>query len=201
MRNPFRIGTDIYLRPLEPEDVPSLTDWTTRPAVRTALDLFYRPLDQSAAELFLDRTKNDAHDIALGIVAQETETLLGFIGLNRIDQENSHVQLGFFLGEQKADSECYLSEAISLMQHYVFAVLGMNRLWLYVDAAATQTITMLEQQGFVREATLRQDRCLNGRSSDTVVMGQVKGRFRGRELLRKPVKELLTLTRRMQRKK
>ena len=174
MRNPFRIGTGIYLRPLEPEDVPSLTGWTTQPAIRTALELFYRPLDQSAAELFLERTKNDAHDIALSIVEQETETLLGFVGLNCIDQENRHVQLGFFLGEQKADGERYLSEAVALMQRYVFTVLGMNRLWLYVDATATQTINMLEQQGFVREAILRQDRCLNGRYSDTVVMGQVR---------------------------
>ncbi len=175
MRNPFHIGTDIYLRPLEPEDVPSLTDWTTRPAIRTVLDLFYRPLGQSAADLFLERTKNDAHDIALGIVAQETETMLGFIGLNRIDQENSHIQLGFFLGEQKADGERYLSEAVGLMQRYVFAVLGMNRLWLYVDAAEARTINLLERQGFVREATLRQDRYLDGQYADTVVMGQVRG--------------------------
>ena len=174
MRNPFRIGTDIYLRPLEPEDVPSLTDWTTQPAIRTALDLFFRPLDQAATELFLERTKSDMHDIALGIVAQETETLLGFIGLNCIDQENSHVQLGFFLGEQKVDGERCLSEAVDLMTRYVFAVLGMNRLWLYVDATEARTINLLEQQGFVREATLRQDRCLNGRYSDTVVMGQVR---------------------------
>ena len=174
MRNPFRIGTDIYLRPLEPEDVPSLTDWTTQPAIRTALYLFYRPLDQAATELFLERTKSDMHDIALGIVAQETETLLGFIGLNCIDQENSHVQLGFFLGEQKEGGERCLSEAVDLMTRYVFAVLGMNRLWLYVDATEARTINLLEQQGFVREATLRQDRCLNGRYSDTVVMGQVR---------------------------
>ncbi len=174
MRNPFRIGTAIYLRPLEPEDVPSLIGWTTQPAIRTALALFYRPLDQSAAELFLERTKSDAHDIALGIVAQETETLLGFIGLNRIDQENSHVQLGFFLGEQKEDGERCLSEAVGLMTRHVFEVLSMNRLWLYVDAAEARTINLLEQQGFVREAILRQDRCLNGRYADTVVMGQIR---------------------------
>lgn len=174
MRNPFRIGTGIYLRPLEPEDVPRLTNWTTQPAVRTALALLYRPLDQSAAELFLERTKNDAHDIALGIVAQETETLLGFIGLNCIDQENRHVQLGFFLDEQKEGGERFLSEAVELVTRYVFEVLRMNRLWLYVDAAEARTINMLERQGFVREAILRQDRCLNGRYSDTVVMGQVR---------------------------
>lgn len=175
MRNPFRIGTDVYLRPLEPEDVPSLTDWITQPAIRTALDLFYRLLDQSAVELFLERTKSDAHDIALGIVAQETDSLIGFIGLNCLDQENSHVQLGFFLGKQKTDGERCLSEAVDLMTRHVFKVLGMNRLWLYVDAAEVQTINLLEQQDFAHEATLRQDRCLNGRYADTVVMGQLKG--------------------------
>ncbi len=174
MRNPFRIGADIYLRPLEPEDVPSLTDWTTQPAIRVALDLFYRPCDQSAAGLFLERTKSAAHDIVLGIVAQETDTLLGCISLNRIDQENRQVQLGFLLDGQKADGERYLSEAVGLMKRYVFEVLSMNRLWLYVDAADAQTIAMLEQRGFIREATLRQDRCLDGRYADTVVMGQVK---------------------------
>ena len=175
MRNPFRIGTAIYLRPLEPEDVPRLTSWTTRPAIRTALDLFYRPLDQAGAELFLERTKNDAHDIALGIVARETEALLGFIGLNCIDQENSHVQLGFFLGEQKGGGERCLAEAVGLMKSYVFETLALHRLWLYVAAADARTIIMLEQQGFVCEAILRQDRCLNGRYADTVVMGQVRG--------------------------
>ena len=174
MRNPFRIGADIYLRPLESEDVPSLTDWITQPAIRVALDLFYRACDQSAEELFLERTKSAAHDIVLGIVAQETDTLLGCIGLNRIDQENRQVQLGFLLDGQKADGERYLSEAVGLMKGYVFEVLSMNRLWLYVDAADAQTITMLEQRGFIREATLRQDRCLDGRYADTVVMGQVK---------------------------
>ena len=175
MHNPFRIGTDIYLRPLEPEDVTSLTDWTTRPAIRIALDLFYRLSDRSAAGLFLERTKSDAHDIALGIVARETDTLRGFIGLNRIDQENSQVQLGFFLGDQKTDGAHHLSEAVGLMKRYVFEVLGMNRLWLYVDAAEAQTISRLEGQGFSREATLRQDRRRNGRYYDTVVMGQLKG--------------------------
>ena len=175
MRNPFRIGIDIYLRPLEPGDVPSLTDWTTQPAIRTVLDLFYRPLDQSAAELFLERTKGDAHDIALGIIAQETDGLIGFIGLNRIDQENRQVQLGFFPGAQKDGGKHYLSEAVGLLKGYVFETLALNRVWLYVDVAASQTITMLEQQGFRREATLRQDRCRHGRYFDTVAMGQIRG--------------------------
>ncbi len=179
MRNPFRIGTDLYLRPLDPEDVPRLTDWTTQPAVRTALELLYRPLDQSAVELFLERIKSDAHDIALGIVERETDTLLGCIGLNRIDQENRQAQLGFFLGAQKEDGERCLSEAVGLMKRYVFETLIMNRLWLYVAATEAQTISRLEGQGFSREATLRQDRYRNGRYSDTVVMGQVRGETRG----------------------
>ncbi len=65
------------------------------------------------------------------------------------------------------------------MTRYVSEVLSMNRLWLYVDAAEAWIINMLEQQGFVCEATLRQDRCLDGRYSDTVVMGQVRRNVRG----------------------
>ncbi len=105
--------------------------------------------------------------------------MIGFIGLNRIDQENSQVQLGFFLGVQKDDGEHYLSEAVGLMKSYVFETLTMNRVWLYVDATDAQTINLLERQGFSREATLRQDRYRNGRYYDTVVMGQVRGRTRG----------------------
>ena len=179
MRNPFRIGTAFYLRPLESDDLPVLTDWITRPAIRTALDFFYRPCDQSAEELLLERAKSDAHDIALGIITQETDSLIGFIGLNRIDQENNQIQLGLFLGDQKADGERCLAEAVGLMKSYVFATLTMNRVWLYVDATDAQTINLLERQGFSREATLRQDRYRNGRYYDTVVMGQVKGRTRG----------------------
>ncbi len=179
MRNPFRIGTVFYLRPLESDDLPVLTDWTTQSAIRITLDLFYCPCDQSAAELFLERTKSDAHDIAFGIITQETDSLIGFIGLNRIDQENSQIQLGLFLGDQKADGERCLAEAVGLMKSYVFETLTMNRVWLYVDATDAQTINLLERQGFSREATLRQDRYRNGRYYDTVVMGQVRGRTRG----------------------
>ena len=83
------------------------------------------------------------------------------------------------LGEQKADGERCLSEAVGLMKGYVFETLIMNRVWLYVDATEAQTINLLERQGFSREATLRQDRYRNGRYSDTIVMGQVRGETKG----------------------
>ena len=50
MHNAFLIGTGIYLRPLEPEDMPTLAKWLARSEVQTALDLFYRLPDQSAKE-------------------------------------------------------------------------------------------------------------------------------------------------------
>ncbi len=176
MHNPFRIGTDLYLRPLESEDLPVLTHWTTRSDIRTALDLLYRPSDRPAAELFLERIQSDEHDIALGIVTKETDTLLGFIGLNCIDQENRQVQLGFFIGAQKDGREKDVAEAIGLMERYVFEALNMNRVWLYVDAAEFRTIKTLERVGFSREATLRQDRRLSGRYYDTLVLGKVRGK-------------------------
>ena len=171
MHNPFLIGTAIYLRPLEPEDVPTLTKWTARQEVRTALDLFYRPLDRSAEAVFLEGIKNDTHDVALGIVEKETDSLFGFIGLNNLDQENSQVKLGFFIGESRKRGDKNVAEAIGLMKEYVFEALDMNRAWLHVDAADIGMISMFEQAGFRREATLHQDRYFKRRYFDTVVMG------------------------------
>ena len=91
MHNAFLIGIHIYLRPLEPKDIPTLTKWLARPEVQTALDLFYRLPDQSAKEVFLERVKTDENDVALGIMEKATDTLQGFIGLNRIDPKNSHI--------------------------------------------------------------------------------------------------------------
>ena len=175
MDNPFLIGVAIYLRPLEPEDVPMLTQWTTQPEFQTALDLFYRPLEPTPVEIFLECTKNDEHDIALGIVEKETDALLGFIGLNAIDQENDHVQLGFFLGAWGDGVEQYALEAVNLIQSYVFDDLKMHRLWLYVDASNERMRALFEQMGCSCEATLRQDRFSEGRYNDTVILGMLKG--------------------------
>ena len=181
MHNPFLIGTRIYLRPLEPEDIPTLTGWTTSPEVRTALELFYRPLERPAQELFLEGIKNNEHDVALGIVEKETDALLGFVGLNHIDQENRQVKLGLFVGEQDERSEKDAAEAIGLMKQYVFEAIDMNRLWLYVAASDARTITMFKQGGFTCEAILKQDRSCHGRYYDTVVMGEVREKERGRK--------------------
>ncbi len=174
MHNAFLIGTHIYLRPLELEDLPTLANWVAHSEVETALDLFYRLPDQSAKEVFLECVKTDENDVALGIMEKATDTLLGFIGLHQIDLENSHVQLGFFFREQSSNTEAYEAGAVHLVTKYVFDALSMNRIWLYVDACDTRVIQRLERAGFTHEATLRQDRYSDGRYIDTVVMGLLR---------------------------
>ena len=175
MRNAFLIGTRTYLRPLEPEDVSVLTKWTTNPEVHTALDLFYRLPDRSAKEVFLEYVKTDENDVALGIMEKATDVLQGFIGLNRIDSKNSHIQLGFFIGGQSPNIEEYETEAVHLIVKYAFETLNMNRIWLHVDACDNHAIQRLEKAGFSHEATLRQDRYSDGGYLDTVVMGALRG--------------------------
>ena len=174
MHNAFLIGTRIYLRPLESEDLPTLAKWVARSEVQTALDLFYRLPDQSAKEVFPERVKTDENDVALGIMEKATDILQGFIGLNRIDSKNSHIQLGFFLAERSPNTGEYEAEAVHLTAKYAFETLNMNRIWLHVDASDHYVIRRLEKAGFSHEATLRQDRYSDGRYVDTVVMGALR---------------------------
>ncbi len=175
MHNAFLIGTRIYLRPLELEDIPTLAKWLARSEVQTALDLFYRLPDRSAKEVFLEYVKTDENDVALGIMEKATDTLQGFIGLNRIDSKNSHVQLGFFIGGQSPNTEEYEAEAVHLIAKYAFETLNMNRIWLHVDASDNHAIQRLEKAGFSHQATLCQDRYSEGGYLDTVVMGMLRG--------------------------
>ena len=174
MHNAFLIGTRIYLRPFELEDFPTLTKWLACSEVRTALDLFYRSPDRSGKEVFLERVKTDENDVALGIMEKATDTLQGFIGLNRIDPKNSHIQLSFFLAEQSPNTEEYETEAVHLIAKYAFETLNMNRIWLHVDACDSHAIQRLEKAGFSHEATLCQDRYSDGGYLDTVVMGVLR---------------------------
>ena len=174
MHNAFLIGTRIYLRPLEREDLPTLVKWGAYSEVQTALDLFYRLPDRSTEEVFLDRVKIDENDVALGIMEKAADVLQGFIGLNRMDFKNSHIQLGFFLAEQSPKTEEYEVEAVHLIAKYAFEALNMNRIWLHVDASDNHAIQRLEKAGFRHEATLRQDRYSDAGYLDTVVIGMLR---------------------------
>jgi RimJ/RimL family protein N-acetyltransferase len=169
VKNPFLIGTKIYLRPLEIEDVDSLVTWFNDTDVTRFL-LRYRPLTRMEEEAFLRKISESDTDIVLGIAVRENDRLVGFTGLNQLDVRNRHVRFGIGLGDKSTWGKGYGTEATRLMVRYAFDTLNLHRVWLHVSENNERGLRTYQKVGFQTEGRLRQDTYREGRYWDTIVM-------------------------------
>jgi RimJ/RimL family protein N-acetyltransferase len=180
MQNPFLIGAKVYLRPLGLDDAALLTSWLNDREVIRNLRA-YRPLTRLAEEAFLRKLGESESDVVLGIVARETDQLLGGTGLHQIDSRNRHAQFGIFLGEKTSWGKGYGTEATRLIVRYAFDTLNLNRVWLHVYEDNDRALRVYEKVGFRIEGRLRQDTFRDGRYWDTIVMAVLREEWKARD--------------------
>jgi RimJ/RimL family protein N-acetyltransferase len=168
VKNPFLIGTKVYLRPLERADAPLLVPWLNDAEVIRGL-MQYRPLNLKAEEAFLDQLYQ-GDDVVLGIAVRETDELLGAIGLHAIDFKNRHARFGLFLGVKSEWGKGYGTEATALIVRHAFETLNLNRVWLHVLEDNLGGIRAYEKVGFQKEGVLRQSHYREGRYWDSLTM-------------------------------
>ena len=169
MKNPFLVGTKVYLRPLEREDAPLLQPWFNDPEVARNL-LRHRPLSLREEEAFLEQIGRSEHDLALGIVVRATDQLIGSTGFHHINSKDRHCSFGICIGEKGEWGKGYGTEATALMVQYAFDTLNLNRVWLHVHEFNARGVRAYEKAGFKREGVLRQSCYREGRYWDTIVM-------------------------------
>ncbi len=172
MVNPFLIGTNVYLRPLDRGDAPAFVSWLNDPEVSRYL-LVYRPMTLAVEEEFLSRLNRD-DDLVLGLVLRDGDRLIGGIGLHNIDQRCRRASFGILIGDKAAWGKGYGSEATRLMLRHAFETLNLNRVWLHVYEYNQRGIRAYEKVGFRREGVLRQDTFRDGRYWDTIAMAVLR---------------------------
>lgn len=176
MRNPFSIGSKVYLRPLDLEDIAALTAWLNDQEVTRNMRI-YRPLTPMTEESFLRKLGESESDIVLGIMAREPEQFIGVTGFHQLDARNRHVQFGITVGEKSTWGKGYGTEATRLMVRYAFDTLNLNRVWLHVYEDNERALHVYQKVGFRIEGQLRQDVFRDGRYWDTLVMGVLRGEW------------------------
>jgi len=181
MKNPFLIGTKVYLRPLEREDAPRFVPWVNDTAVTRTLEAFYRPINLQTEADFIEKIYKSEHDVVLGIVIRATDALIGVVGLHQINFKNRRAVFGIFIGEKDEWGKGYGTEATALITEYAFATLNLNRVVLRVHEDNERGIRAYEKVGFRREGVLRQDIYREGRYWDTLVMGILREEWESRK--------------------
>jgi RimJ/RimL family protein N-acetyltransferase len=173
MRNPFLIGTSIYLRAMERADAPTFISYISDPEIRRFLRA-YRPIGLAEEEAFIDQATRDKDGLALAIVLRQDDRVIGMTGLNQMDYRNRHCAFGITIGDTSEWGKGHGTEATRLVVGHAFETLNLNRVWLHVYEYNPRGMRAYEKVGFRREGVLRQDTYRDGRYWDTIVMGVLR---------------------------
>ncbi|NJE06589.1 N-acetyltransferase [Thermococcus sp. M36] len=81
------------------------------------------------------------------IVENSSRSLVGLIGLHRIDHHNGRAELGYFLAREYW-GRGYASEAVKLALEYAFEWLNLRKVYARVYEPNVPSIRVLEKNGF-----------------------------------------------------
>lgn len=173
MNNPYLIGDEVYLRPLERADAPRVAGWLNDPAVtRTVLSCW--PLNLEKELAFIDRVTQSQQDLVLIIEARQENRPVGVTGLHGIHARNRSAAFGITIGEKDAWGRGYGTAATRLMVRHAFDTLNLNRVTLDVHADNERGLRAYARVGFVREGLFRQHTWREGRWIDVVSMAVLR---------------------------
>ena len=176
-------GSHVYLRPLTGGDAAAFMPWVNDVEVTRTLAIGAMAMDRQAEQAWIEKMNVSGSDVLFGIVVQETDRLIGSVGLNQIDFRHRSASLGMMIGEKSEWGKGYGTEATRLVVRYAFGELHLNRVQLHVYEYNLRGIRIYEKVGFLREGVLRQEHVYDGRFWDTVVMAILREEWKKRPAL------------------
>ncbi|GAB7014895.1 GNAT family N-acetyltransferase [Methanogenium cariaci] len=178
-------GSNIYLRPWELRDAPSLAQYANNPRIAASLrDDFPSPYTLNDANRFIAMATGRSSARSLpgspaGSSCRSSSRLLlaiavegiavGGIGIHLLDDVyRNTAEIGYWLGEPFW-GKGIVTAAVSALVPVVFERFDIVRLQAGVFASNPASMRVLEKCGFVREAVLRDAITKNGIVMDEVM--------------------------------
>ena len=171
MKIPFLIGKQIYLRPLERDDLNErYLRWLNDPEVSRYLESGLFPQTQSDLEGFYNGVVGSSKQVVLAIADKESNQHIGNIKLGPINWVHRRATLGILIGEKEFWGKGISTEATRLMVEYAFQRLNLRRIVLGVYAEHQAAVRSYEKVGFKIEGRFREDMFHEGQYKDSLWM-------------------------------
>lgn len=164
----------IYLRPMTDEDTEDIIRWRNSDAVRTKF-IYQAPFTRQSHEKWVETMVRTGKVVQMIICEKNGDKKIGSVYIRDIDTVHRKGEYGIFIGEAEARGKGYGTAAALLMKRHAFSKLHLHRLFLRVFADNARAIASYEKAGFVREAYLRDDVCIDGQFRDIVLMAALAG--------------------------
>ena len=161
------IGERCYLSPISMEDVPKYTNWLNDFEVVVSTTLYSRIVDVEAESAALAELKK-GYNFAIRL--NQTNELIGNIGLNDVDFLHRTAELGIIIGNKTYWKQGYCKEAIELLLDFTFNILNIKNVYLKVYEFNVPGIKLYEKVGFKIAGRLRKALEINGNRYDLILM-------------------------------
>ena len=162
-------GDKVYLSPMSTEDAETYCRWLNDPLVSGNIAGAARVDSLTTEKEYIEKVhKNKSHLYA--IVLKETDTLIGNIGIEEIDNTSRTAALGLFIGDEEHRGTGYGSEALRLACRYAFDRLNLHSLHLWVFSFNERAMNVYKKVGFREVGRMRESYFLDGKYHDSILM-------------------------------
>lgn len=161
----------VLLRKMEWDDTDLIVKWRNSDFVRTHFiyqKLFTKESHENWIKTMVETGKVDQLIIC---DKEDHNKPVGSVYIRDIDTTHNKAEYGIFIGEESARGRGIGTAAAKAMLQYCFEVRKFHRIFLRVFADNPQAIRSYEKAGFVKEALLHDDVCIDGVYRDIVLMG------------------------------
>ena len=178
MKTPFIVGTQIYLRPLEREDLNErYLGWLNDPEVNRYLESGIFPYTRDELERFYEQVTGSPDQVILAIVDKETDQHIGNVKLGPINWVHRKATFGILIGDKQFWGKGIGVEVTRLMVEYGFFRLNLRRIDLGVNAENEAAVRSYEKVGFRVEGRFRETSFREGQYKDSLWMGLLRSDY------------------------
>ncbi len=161
-------GEKVYLSPINQDDYETYVKWLNNPKITQFLDVNDSLITLSNEKELLEKIASE--EFCFAIIKKEDDTLLGNVGVTKIDYKNGKAELGIFIGEEENLSKGYGSEAIKLIINFAFNEIRLHNIWLSVFSNNPRAIKAYTKSGFVECGRRHEAIYHNGEYLDLIYM-------------------------------
>lgn len=172
-------GNQVYLRPLEMEDVDFMVRSTNNDIEMRRLTGTPKPFTRSQIEHYIQRQSQDDTRVSFGIVRRDDDQLVGEVVINDIYRNARCANFRIAIADSYT-GHGFGTDATRLMLDYGFGMLNLHRIELDVYTINERAIHVYERVGFKREGVKRQSWYYDHQFYDTIIMSILEDEYRAK---------------------
>ena len=162
------IGERIYLSPRSIEDAEKYTEWMNDFETTDYIGRSHQSMGIEAEKKYLE--EHIKEDTVFAIIENDTDKLLGTVGLHKVNYIKRKATIGIFIGDKDYRGKGYGTEAIKLILDYGFNYLNLNNIKLDLIEFNERAFACYKKCGFKEYGRRRKSEFINGKYYDTIEM-------------------------------